>query len=305
MDNHFYYLLCAAVAPVIAGLGYIFAKDRYNREPLGMLLGAFFCGVVSIIPICIVEGILEPLIGLFAAEPSPLFKAFWTAFIVAACTEEFFKLCFLHGFIWKSPEFDERFDGIVYGVFVSLGFACAENIGYVFGSLSEGGLFAAYHTSIVRAIFSIPCHFFCGVILGYYLSLAKFEKANQNNESAQSSVIYKGLFYSILFHGIYDFILFYQSYSCSQTDETQLTSEAVAPGAILFIMFLVFNIVFWKIGGKRIKHFASLLQPDSKNEQEAFVTCSFCGNTYESHIPSCPNCKQLTEKSIQDQNEIS
>lgn len=168
MDNHFYYLLCAAIAPVIAGLGYIFAKDRYNKEPLGMLVRAFFCGVISIFPICIIEGILTSIFDAFFDQPGVFINSFWDAFIVAACTEECFKLYFLHKLIWNSPEFDERFDGIVYGVFVSLGFACAENISYVLGSLSSGGIFAAYYISFTRAIFSIPCHFFCGVILGYF-----------------------------------------------------------------------------------------------------------------------------------------
>ncbi len=295
MDNHYYYLLCAAIAPVIAGLGYIFAKDRYNKEPLGMLVRAFFCGVISIFPICIIEGILS----LFLDQSSVFFNSFWNAFIVAACTEECFKLYFLRKLIWNSPEFDERFDGIVYGVFVSLGFACAENISYVLGALVEGGEFTAYYISFGRAIFTIPCHFFCGVILGYYLSIAKFEVANQNDDAATGRVIFKGLFYAIVFHGIFDFILMYQE-NYAQSIGKDLENSPGASTVIwsLFAAFLVFNILFWKYGRKRINHLAGLLRPNSSDELPAFIKCSNCGKTYASNINVCPKCNQSTEKTI-------
>ena len=301
MSNQFYFLICAAVAPVIAGLGYICAKDRYNREPLGMLVGAFFCGVISTLPVCIVEFFLEFFLKVFVPNPSPLLYSFWTAFIVAACTEECIKFLFLYGFVWRSPEFDERFDGIVYGVFVSLGFACAENLLYIFTSFSSGGVFAAFQTSIMRAIFSIPCHFFCGVILGYYLSLAKFETTNRFSPVAQNNTIIKGLFFAILFHGIYDFILFYQSsLSANANQDAEWTIENNSLSIVLFLVFLIFNIVFWRIGCRRISHLSNLLQPDSRFEPDAFITCSCCGKTYESDLLVCPRCKQLTEQSFRD-----
>lgn len=298
-NNHYYYLLCAAIAPVVAGLGYIFAKDRYNKEPVGMLCRAFFGGVISIFPICIVEGILSLFLVDNLDQSSVFFNSFWNAFIVAACTEEIFKLYFLRKLIWNSPEFDERFDGIVYGVFVSLGFACAENISYVLGSLSEGGVFAAYYTSVGRAVFSIPCHFFCGVILGYYLSIAKFEVANQNDDVATGSVIFKGLFYSIIFHGIYDFILMYQeNYYRSIGNDLENAPDASSFFWGLFVVFLVFNILFWKLGRKRINHLAGLLRPNSADELPAFVKCSNCGKTYATNMDVCPKCNQSTERTI-------
>lgn len=306
MSNQFYFLICAAVAPVIAGLGYICAKDRYHKEPLNMLIGAFFCGVICTIPVCIVEFFLEFFLKAFVDSPSPLLYAFWTAFIVAACTEECFKFLFLYGFIWKSPEFDERFDGIVYGVFVSLGFACAENLLYVFGSFSSEGVFAAFQTSFMRAIFSIPCHFFCGVILGYYLSLAKFETTNRFSPIAQGNTILKGLFFSILFHGIYDFILFYQSaLNANANQDAEWSFETCVTNIVLFVIFLIFNIVFWRIGCRRIGHLANLLQPDSRFEPDAFITCSCCGKTYESDLLNCPCCNQLTEQSFRDQESAN
>lgn len=301
MDNHFIYLLCAALAPIVAGLGYIFCKDKYNKEPAGLLAGSFFLGIFSIVPIGIIEETIEAFIQIDSLLPNPLLYAFCNAFVVAACTEECFKMYFLHNYIWKKPEFDERFDGIVYGVFVSLGFACAENLQYVMGFYSIGGALVAYTVSIRRAIFTIPCHFFCGVILGYYLSLAKFER---NKKNTKSSYISMGLLYAILFHGIFDFILFYQTaYYYNLGNEKEIADQPIAPALVLFIIFVIFNIIFWKFGRKRIKRLADLLRPNPKDEIPVYITCSSCGTSYSSEQNACPKCNQLAEKSLQDQKD--
>ena len=92
MDNHFIYLLCAALAPIVAGLGYIFCKDKYNKEPVSVLAGSFFLGIFSIIPIGIIEETIEAFIQIDSLLPNPLLYAFCNAFVVAACTEECFKM---------------------------------------------------------------------------------------------------------------------------------------------------------------------------------------------------------------------
>ena len=305
MNSHLYLLLLAATAPVIIGLWYIFAKDRYNKEPAHMLLGAFLLGVVSIIPVGIIEFILIGIGSLVVPENSHLLSSAWSAFIVAAITEECFKLFFLYAFVWNSPEFDERFDGIVYGVFVSLGFACAENILYIFGFLFSEGVAAAYTTSLMRAIFSIPCHFFCGVILGYYLSLAKFERVHTTSPDAQGFAVIKGLFIAILFHGFYDFIVFYFSSFSNAPNESSFDLKTTVASAIFINVFLVFNILFWKHCYKRINHMASLLRPNPVDEQSALITCSHCGTTYMSDLYACPNCKQTTYSSALAENNSS
>jgi RsiW-degrading membrane proteinase PrsW (M82 family) len=52
--------------------------------------------------------------------------------VIVALVEEGTKLFFLKRFTWRSPDFNYRYDGVVYAVFVSLGFAAIENLLYVF-----------------------------------------------------------------------------------------------------------------------------------------------------------------------------
>lgn len=107
-----------------------------------------------------------------------------------------------------------------------------------------------------------------------------------------------------MFHGVYDFILMYQdNYVRSVGTDLENSPGASTVLWSLFGLFLLFNILFWHHGRKRVNHLASLLRPNSSEEQSAYVTCSKCGKTYPSDITACPNCNQSTEKTILAQKE--
>lgn len=86
-------------------------------------------------------------------------------FVIVAIAEESSKYFFLKKRTWNNPEFNCQYDGVVYAVFVSLGFALWENINYV---LSYG-----FSTAIVRAITAIPGHACFGVFMGVFYGLAR------------------------------------------------------------------------------------------------------------------------------------
>jgi RsiW-degrading membrane proteinase PrsW (M82 family) len=144
---------------------------------------------------------------------------------VAAFTEELFKFLVLFLLIWKRPEFNEKFDGIVYAVFVSLGFAGVENVLYVISSGVE--------TGIVRAVTAVPAHAVFGITMGFYFGMAKFYVKEQ------SALKQKALLYPIILHGIYDFILF----------------TGIAWLSILFAGFVVYLYIS---GLKRVKNLSDL-----------------------------------------------
>ena len=111
-------LIGLAVLPVVVLLIYVYVKDRYQREPFWLLMAALGLGMLSVLPVGIVEHWLSSLNPYEGVN-----GAMYTAFVVAGCTEEGFKLLFLYWLIWRNRHFDEYFDGIVYAVFVSMGFA--------------------------------------------------------------------------------------------------------------------------------------------------------------------------------------
>jgi RsiW-degrading membrane proteinase PrsW (M82 family) len=182
-------ILLAALAPVFIIAFYIYFRDKYEKEPLGMLVMALLAGALAVLPIMLVERLLTQ------AMP-PMEKAgeaAYSAFLVAGTTEELFKYLALFLLIWRSRHFNEQFDGIVYAVFVSLGFAAVENILYV---ASQG-----YSTAAIRALTAVPAHAIFGITMGYYMGIARRYRELRN------SYLVRSLLIPILLHGMYDFIL--------------------------------------------------------------------------------------------------
>ena len=218
-------LLIASITPVLIFLYLIFKKDK-NKEPIGLLAKCFFGGFLSIIITLIIA---VPMMKIGTAFQSPLFKSFYDAFFVAAIPEEFAKFIILYWIIWKSKFFDEHYDGIIYAVFVSLGFALVENIMYV----------SEIRIAFWRAILAVPGHGLFAVAMGYFLSLAKFYKqTNVQKYLVLSLVVPMGL------HGTYDFLLMYVS---------SLTEADAGFAVILLGIFTVFIIFLWRFGIKKIK----------------------------------------------------
>ncbi|GHT52175.1 protease PrsW [Spirochaetia bacterium] len=219
-------LLFSAILPVIIFLLFIYLKDT-QKEPLKPLLLCLLFGFLSSIPAIIIEEIID--LGNTATSPHSF--ALYSAFLGAAIPEEVLKFLILYLFVFKKPYFDQNYDGIVYAVFVSLGFASVENILYVL----DGGIGVA----VARAVFSIPGHGLFAVAMGYFFSLAKFSNINKQKKYLRLS-----LFVSILFHGIYDSILFILG---------GIDNKAII--LIMFVALIALMVFMWKFALKRIaKH---------------------------------------------------
>lgn len=182
-------ILLASLAPVFIILFYIYFRDKYEKEPLGLLFKALLAGMVTVVPILFVERFLMNIMPSMGKVPEALYHAF----ILAGTTEELFKFLALYLLVWKSPSFNEKFDGIVYAVFVSLGFAAIENVMYVVQS--------GYQTALVRALTAVPAHALFGITMGYYLGIARMY------EELRGAYLRKAILVPILLHGLYDFIL--------------------------------------------------------------------------------------------------
>ena len=79
-------LLMIAIAPGLALALGIYLTDRYDREPILLLIKVFCFGALSVIPVAFVERVLMSF-NLFGG----ILGAAFTAFVVAGFTEEFFK----------------------------------------------------------------------------------------------------------------------------------------------------------------------------------------------------------------------
>lgn len=223
-----YTLLALSILPVILLMIYINKQDKYQKEPFKCLLKAFLVGILAIPTDLFTVGVLN---SIWYSD-----TVFYSAFLEAGLPEEFSKLIIFLIFIWHDKNFDEYMDGIVYATFIGLGFACVENIMYVFGA-AEQSWAAGISTSVVRGLLSVPGHFLFGVVLGYFLSLAKFSKSKAQG----SRYIFLGLLLAATCHGLFDWLL--------------MATDALGDGfaVMLTIAFFVGDFFLWKLGVKFIR----------------------------------------------------
>lgn len=226
MNN--YIILLIALLPVVILVYYIYHKDKKSPEPTGQLVKASLWGILSV-PLSLCISIPLGLLGVYPAEATNILGSISTAFFGAAIPEEIAKFIMLWLLLRKNPYFDEKMDGIVYAVCVSLGFAALENIMYLFSNEE-----AYLSVGIARAIFAVPGHFCFGILMGYYYSLAKFYPKTPKKNKALILVA------PIIVHGLYDSILF-------------IINVTPAISGILLILFLVFCHKMWKYGSKSIQ----------------------------------------------------
>lgn len=193
----FYFILLPALLPVYFIFRYIYKMDKVEREPLDFVLKVLVLGAVFSLPCAPVERFAVSVLGNFLPAQS-LEYALTENVICVGLVEEFFKWLVIWIFVWKNPNFDWRFDGIVYAATSSLGFAALENILYVI-SFGTG-------VSVSRALFAIPGHTCFGIFMGFFLSRSK-DASLKGHKIGSFILMIFALLVPTVIHGIYDFML--------------------------------------------------------------------------------------------------
>ena len=279
--------LFAAILPVLVLCYYIYKKD-VNPEPNRVLWKIFLYGCLTCAPIIILELFIQKNYPL--EEALGFFSLFLNIFISIAIIEEGFKWIVTKKFGYDIKEFDEIYDIIVYAVFASLGFACVENILYVFGN----GL----GNALLRAFTSVPGHTCFGVIMGYYFSKAKISEIHKEHREFIKNMILSIVIPTIL-HTLYDAILLYAA-------QMENFSFIIVFLIYISIMFIVCFKIVDKVSTEQQKLYYNqkdelnhnMLQENAVNDlsssENKIHFCSNCGNNVDSCI-YCRACGQKVE----------
>jgi RsiW-degrading membrane proteinase PrsW (M82 family) len=188
---NFLSLLAIALAPGIAIALYVYLKDKHEREPISLLLMSFLYGALSTLVTLLISW---PVHAHFVFEKDNAFDQFINAFFGVAVIEEFSKFIFVRFILYRNKNFNEPFDGIVYALMVSMGFATLENILYTFNY--------GFETGILRMFTAVPAHATFGILMGYFLGKAKFDHKNEG------LLAFGALLIATAFHGAYDYFWF-------------------------------------------------------------------------------------------------
>ena len=221
-------ILLLAISPAIILIAYIYFIDKKQREPISQIFKGFIFGIIS--------AFIAVPIALFLADTNfytdtytNIFEAGRTSFFGAGLPEEVAKLFMLWLLVRKNKYFDERIDGIVYAVAISMGFAAFENILYLADNYNEW-----LSVGLSRAALSVPAHYAFAVLMGYYYSKVHFGISNLLKDKLMV------LFAPVIVHTIFDWILF---------------SITITPSlaGILSSVFIIFVIKRHKYANARIK----------------------------------------------------
>lgn len=205
--------ILAAVLPAALLLRYIYRQDTVEKEPPGLLLALLFMGVIAALLSGVLERLGQTVLNMLVAPSSPTYTIL-LAFLVVALVEEGTKFYLLRWKTWYHPAFNYRFDGIVYAVFVSLGFAAFENIQYI--------LHYGLSVAVPRALLAVPGHMSFAVFMGVFYGRAKLCETCGDMAGKQRNWI-AGYLLAVFLHGVYD--------SCAMIGSTS--------SIVLFVIFIL------------------------------------------------------------------
>lgn len=184
-------LLTVAIAPGLALFSYLYLRKKIAKEPSRTVFHAFIYGAIMTFPILFIQHVFE--------EEQVFHNEFFRNALFSSSLEEFFKWIILFTLVYKTIEFEDAYDGILYGASVSLGFATVENILYL--------LTFGLDTAFIRALLPVSSHALFGVVMGYYFGKAKFSAVGD-----QGRWITLAFLAPFLLHALYNGILFLYDY---------------------------------------------------------------------------------------------
>jgi len=184
---------------VLVGIRWI---DRWEPEPFGILLFAFFWGAgVSIVLALTVDTAAQVAIGARGGSTST--TDLLQSVVQAPIVEESAKgLGVLLIFFLARKYFDGPVDGIVYAATVAAGFAFSENIQYFGVQISTEGGFDGSVAEIffIRGLLSPFAHVMFTSLTGVFIGIA----ARQGNRILGLGLFFVGLIPAILLHALWN-----------------------------------------------------------------------------------------------------
>ncbi|MCI0514888.1 PrsW family intramembrane metalloprotease [candidate division KSB1 bacterium] len=211
-------LVVLGFAPGIFWLWFFYKKDHLEPEPKKLIVQTFFWGMAVALPAAMIEIPFQ-------------FSQFFFMVILAPVVEEIFKFCTVRFTVYRSAEFDEPMDGIIYAAAAALGFASIENAAYLIKTYDSTAASSLLPNLIalffIRALLSVPAHALFSSMWGYALGWAKFSQSPW-----RGALILKGLFLAMTLHAIFNLLL--------------VTHPLIALG----LLVLVF--VMWRMVNRRV-----------------------------------------------------
>ena len=160
--------LVMALVPALLWLVFFYLQDRLAPEPKANVFGVFVLGGL------LAAAVGQPLIERVFQVQDWMYTAWWVqllaSILVIGFVQEFLVYAAVRYSIYRSREFDERVDGVIYAIAAGLGYATVLNFQYV---MEHGGVDIGVGAMTVT-VNALAQAGFAGIV-GYFLGQAKFE----------------------------------------------------------------------------------------------------------------------------------
>lgn len=224
--------IVAATALMFGYLVFIWWLDRYEREPLWVVLLTFFYGAVfGTCFSCIVNSSIGAIAaGIVSKDAAKIF----TTVAVAPTVEELMKGCVFIPLLLFGKNIDGRTDGLIYGAAVGLGFSTLENLWYYMNNYNAAAPDELFALIFMRTLFTALVHAVSSALLGMSIGYARHRRG-------MGKLLFPIFGYgcAVMFHGTWNGIA---SFAGFKKDEVGVAALLIGcllvVGASLFMFIL-------------------------------------------------------------------
>jgi RsiW-degrading membrane proteinase PrsW (M82 family) len=238
------------LVPGLLWLIFFYLEDKYEKEPIGLLLGIFVAGGIAAFAIA------KPFTQILMPEVAILEQSFLgnfvSQFLIEACIEMLVIFMVVRYTVYFSKEFNEPADGLIYTIAAGLGFAATYNILYISGldAINPGVVLSRMISFyLVIAIFS--------GIMGYFIGIAKF--SNKSNAYKELLMLI-GFLIAVLLNAVF-FSLLGEIQGMSYNVWTELL---ISSGVVIILYILMYALLHRSVEASPFKE--SAIQESENNK---------------------------------------
>lgn len=213
--------LSFAVSPVLILISILYLKFKFSISSFVNIRNAIIIGMISVILLLIANYLIELK---WDGNYKNMRRMAFFVFVIVAFSSEFAKFIPLKLSFFKLKNFSGPLEGIIYSIFIALGFTTVATILYAFGYI---GTVDKMH-NFTLFLYTLPfANIIFGIAMGFFIGMAKLRK-NAFIDTAT------GLFVATFFHGLF--------YFAFVTSDIRLLIFVAVGFTIIGITFLVKSV---------------------------------------------------------------
>lgn len=188
---NFFTYLSFTLAPILIVIGLLVYRYGFGIKKLSNVFNAIILGVISTVIIAAASYLIDLR---WHGNYNSLRRLLFLVIIVIALSAELGKYLVLRFAFYKKKDFNGPIEGIIYTIFIGLGYATLATILFSYDvigrQLSQYGLLFLYTYPLANIVFAI--------CMGFFIGMGKLRKNTFIDNTT-------GLFVSIFFHGLFCF----------------------------------------------------------------------------------------------------